>query len=269
MSIKKEANGRRSVQVEVEVPGTPEQVWQAIASGPGMGAWFVPAEVDGRVGGTATHHFGGGMDSVSTITEWDAPHRFAAEGSWGPNAPTIATEWIVEAQAAGLSGGGGGTCIVRVVHSLFAETDDWDDQLSGVESGWPSFFRILRLYLEHFPGQPSAQIQLMAMPAASGAWEKLTAALNLAGAAPGDRREAGHDAPPLRGIVESVHTTGHPHTLLRVDQPAPGAVFASACPAGEKAWVTVSFYLYGDSAAAVVARDQSAWAAWMTNLFAE
>src|SRR5580700_4112561 len=181
MSVKKDANGRRSVQVEVEVPGTPEQVWQAIATGPGVGAWFVPTEVDGRIGGTVTSHFGGGMDSVKTITEWDAPHRFAAEGSWGPNTPTVATEWIVEAR-------GGGTCIVRVVHSLFAETDDWDNQLTGVESGWPSFFSILRLYLEHFAGQPSSQIQLLAMPAASGAWEKLAGALNLAGAAPGGRR---------------------------------------------------------------------------------
>ena len=161
MSVKKEANGRRSVQVEVEVPGTPEQVWQAIATGPGVGAWFVPTEVDGRVGGTVTPHFGGGMDSVSTITEWDAPHRFVAEGSWGPNAPTMATEWTVEARD-------GGTCMVRVVHSLFAETDDWDNQLTGIESGWPSFFRILRLYLEHFAGQPSSQIQLMAMPRGLG-----------------------------------------------------------------------------------------------------
>ena len=53
MSVKKEANGRRSVQVEVEVPGTPEQVWEAIATGPGVGAWFVPTDVDGRVGGFA------------------------------------------------------------------------------------------------------------------------------------------------------------------------------------------------------------------------
>jgi ABC-type lipoprotein release transport system permease subunit len=29
MSVKKEPSGRRSVQVEVEVPGTPEQVWKA------------------------------------------------------------------------------------------------------------------------------------------------------------------------------------------------------------------------------------------------
>ena len=260
MSVKKEPNGRRSVQVEVEVPGTPEQVWQAIATGPGVGAWFVPTEMDGRIGGAVTSHFGGGMDSVSTITEWDAPHRFVKEGSWGPKSPTMATEWIVEARD-------GGTCIVRVVHSLFAETDDWDNQLTGVESGWPSFFRILRLYLEHFPGQPSSQIQLMAMPPASGAWEKVVGALNLAGATPGERRSAGDGAPPLSGIVESVNAAGNPHTLLRVDLPAPGAVFASAATFGEKAWVTLSFYLYGDTAAAVVARDQSAWTGWMKDLF--
>jgi uncharacterized protein YndB with AHSA1/START domain len=260
MSVKKEANGRRSVQVEVEVPGTPEQVWQAIATGPGVGAWFVPTEADGRIGGSVTSHFGAGMDSVATITEWDPPHRFVKEGSWGPNSPTMATEWIVEAR-------GGGTCVVRVVHSLFAETDDWDDQLTGVESGWPSFFRVLRLYLEHFAGQPSSQIQLLAMPAASGAWEKLANALNLAGAAPGERRDARGDSPTLGGIVESVDAGGHPHTLLRVDQPAPGAVLASACPAGDKAFVTVGFYLYGDTAAAVVAREQSAWTTWITNLF--
>ena len=36
MSVKKEASGRRSVQIEVEVPGTPEEVWEAIATGPGI-----------------------------------------------------------------------------------------------------------------------------------------------------------------------------------------------------------------------------------------
>src|SRR4029450_7893173 len=117
MSVKKEASGRRSVQVEVEVPGTPEQVWQAIATGPGVGAWFVPTAAAGRVGGTETSHFGGGMDPVSTITEWDPPHRFVKEGSWGPNAPTIATEWIVEAR-------GGGTFLGRGGHSTFRENDN-------------------------------------------------------------------------------------------------------------------------------------------------
>ena len=43
MSVRKEPNGRRSIQVDIEVPGTPEEVWQTIATGPGISAWFVPA----------------------------------------------------------------------------------------------------------------------------------------------------------------------------------------------------------------------------------
>src|SRR6185312_12283618 len=78
MSLKKEASGRRSIQVEVEVPGTPEEVWRAIATGPGVSSWFVPTEVDERVGGAVTAHFGPGMDSSATITVWDRPRRFAA-----------------------------------------------------------------------------------------------------------------------------------------------------------------------------------------------
>ena len=47
MTVKKDSSGRRSVEAEIEVPGTPETVWTAIATGPGISSWFVPAEVDG------------------------------------------------------------------------------------------------------------------------------------------------------------------------------------------------------------------------------
>src|SRR4030095_11539728 len=103
----------------------------------------VPTEGDAAAG-TVTSHFGPGMDSVAKITAWDPPLSFAAESSdMGPNAPAMATEWTVEACA-------GGKCVVRVVHSLFASTDDWDNQLTGLEQGWPTYFRILRMYLERF-----------------------------------------------------------------------------------------------------------------------
>jgi uncharacterized protein YndB with AHSA1/START domain len=96
MSVRKEQSGRRSVQVETEVPGTPEEVWQAIATGPGVSSWFCPTQSDQRVGGTITSHFGPGMDSDAKITAWDPPHRFAAESqSFGPDSPPMATEWTV------------------------------------------------------------------------------------------------------------------------------------------------------------------------------
>jgi len=177
MSVKKEASGRRSVQVEVEVPGTPEEVWEAIATGPGISSWFVPTEFEERDGKPVAVklNFGPGMESRSVVTAWDPPRMFAAEANgWTPGSPSIANEWSVEAR-------GGGICVVRVVHSLFASTDDWNNQLEGTESGWPGFFRILRIYLTHFRGQRSAMMQWIA-PAegtVAEAWETLTAALRL------------------------------------------------------------------------------------------
>ena len=167
MPVEKTPDGRRSVHAEAIVPGTPEQVWQAIATGPGISSWFVPSEVEECEGGTTVSHFGAGnsMDAVAKITEWSPPHRFAAESNDDPSLGPVATEWIVEARD-------GGTCTVRVVHSWFASTDDWDGQFEGHTYGWIGFFKILRLYLARFAGQPCTLLQLNAAapePAAS-AW---------------------------------------------------------------------------------------------------
>jgi uncharacterized protein YndB with AHSA1/START domain len=156
MSVKHDESGRRWVEVEVEVPGAPDEVWQAIATGPGVSSWFVPTEFRGE---TVIMNFGPGMDSIAKVTTWDPPRRFHAESAdLGPGAPAVATEWIVEARS-------GGTCIVRVVHSLFASGEDWDNQLESWESGWPDFFRLLRIYLTHFRGQSGRQIQVMGFAA--------------------------------------------------------------------------------------------------------
>jgi len=267
MSVKKEASGRRSVQVEVELPGTPEQVWQAIATGPGISAWFCPTEIETGLDGKPRRiifHMGPGMDSDANIAAWEPPHRFAAESAgWAPGMPALATEWTVEARA-------GGTCLVRVVHSMFASTDDWDNQLEGTEKGWPGFFRILRIYLTHFRGQPCSNIQVMAMTGGphSQAWKALKGALGLEGAREGDRRSASSGAPQLAGMVESTNEAEHAlGILLKLEKPAPGVVSLGAFPCGGPTMVSVSFYLYGEGAAAVAAREEPLWRAWMDEHF--
>ena len=263
MSVKKDASGRRSVQVEVEVPGTPEEVWQAIATGPGISSWFVPTAFEERDGKpvAVTLNFGPGMESRSVVTAWDPPRRFAAQGEGWGGSPPIADEWSVEAR-------GGGMCVVRVVHSLFASTDDWDNQLEGTESGWPGFFRILRIYLTHFRGQRSAMMQWIA-PAAgteAEAWDTLTTALGLKGVSAGQRWTAPAGVPALSGVVE--HVTESPrNALLRLDTPGPGTVALGAVNFGGSIMVTLSFYLYGDQAAGTVARETPLWQAWIEERF--
>jgi uncharacterized protein YndB with AHSA1/START domain len=267
MGVKKDASGRRSVQAEVEVPGTPEDVWRAIATGPGVSSWFVPTEIAESKDGVPVRvvsHFGPGMDAVATVTAWDPPRRFAAEGHiGGPDSPPVATEWIVEARS-------GGTCVVRVVHSLFASSADWDDQLEGIESGWPGFFGILSLYLTHFPGQQCSMFRVMgvALQPETDAWRALTTALDLAGVVLGQQWQAPAGVPSLAGVVERLGKGRHPHALLlRLHEPLPAIASLFAQSMGDRVYLAMTFYLYGDRAPAMVTRDEPFWRQWMNQLF--
>jgi uncharacterized protein YndB with AHSA1/START domain len=265
MSVKKEANGRRSVQVEFDVSGTPEQVWHALATGPGISSWFVPTDIDVRDGKpvAVNYHFGPGMDIRSVVTAYDAPRTFAQEGQgMTPGSPPIATEWRIEARA-------GGTCIVRVVHSLFASTDDWDDQLEMAKSGWAGFLNTLRVYLAHFSGQPSAIMQITTPIASTEAeaWETLTTALGVKGVSVGQRWATPAGVSPLGGVVELV--TEDPYdALLRLDTPGPGiaALGAVTYPGGQSV-AGMNLYMYGDRAAEIVARETPRWQTWFQEHF--
>jgi uncharacterized protein YndB with AHSA1/START domain len=264
MSVKKDAFGRRSVQVEFEVPGTPEEVWQAIATGPGISSWFVPAEIEERDGKPVAmkFKFGPGIEPRATLTAWDPPRMFAGEGEVYGGSPPIATEWNVEARA-------GGVCLVRIVHSLFASTDEWDDQLEGANSGWSGFLAILRIYLTHFRGQRSAIMQITAPVAGPDAetWETLTTALGVRGSSVGQRWTTPAGVSPLGGVVE--YLTENPYdALLRLDTPGPGVVALGAVtyPGGQSV-AAMNLYAYGDEAAATVARETPLWQAWFQERF--
>ncbi len=264
MSVKKEPSGRRSIQVEGEVPGTPEEVWEAIATGPGISSWFVPAEFEERDGKPVamTLNFGPGMESRSALTAWDPPRTFAKENdAWVPGSPPIATEWSVEARA-------GGVCVVRVVQSLFADTDDWDKQLEGTESGWPGAFRVLKLYLTHFRGLGSASMTCMAPVAgtAADAWRAMTEAMGLDGVSTGRCWTVPAGAPALGGVVEHVGEAP-PGVLLRLDQPGPGVAALYTMTYGGSVIAVFNFYFYGDQAAETAAQEKPHWEAWIAERF--
>lgn len=262
MSVKKEPSGRRSVQVEVEVPGTPEEVWRAIATGPGISSWFVPTRMQERQGGEIVSNFGPGMDCPATVTAWEPLKRFVAEAIMGPpGSPTVATEWTVEARA-------GGKCVVRVVHSLFASTDDWDNQLDGLEQGWPPIFRILRRYLESFKGMPCSAMQFVSFSSDSEAktWEKLGGELGLLKVAEGQKWGAPNGFPRMTGV--SLGYGMHANTvLLGLDAPVPGTAYIGAFSCGGMVQVYMAIYLYGADAKAAAERDEPAWQKWMDERF--
>ncbi|MEO7939646.1 MAG: SRPBCC domain-containing protein [Burkholderiaceae bacterium] len=265
MSIKIEDNGRRSVEVEFEAPGTPDEVWQALATGPGISSWFVPTDIDQRDGKPAdvTYHFGPGMDIRAAVKIWEPPRIFAQESAgWTPDSPPMATEWNIRARD-------GGVCTVRIVHSLFASTDDWDHQLEGAKLGWSGFLRTLRIYLAHFRGQRGAIMQVTTPVACTEAeaWETLTSALRVKGLSVGERWTTPEGASPLSGVLEDIIEDPY-DALMRLDTPGPGiaALGAVTYPDGRRL-VAMNLYLYGNQADEAVARETPRWQAWLDQHF--
>lgn len=263
MSVKKGANGRRSVQVEVEVPGTPEEVWQAIATGPGISSWMVPTEfeeLDGKPVAVKMN-FGPGMEIRSPLTVWEPQRKWETQSDGLPGTPSIANEWSVEAR-------GGGICIVRMVQSHFASTDDWDNQLEAGNAAWYAFFRALRIYLTHFRGQPSTIMQFVVpfAGAEAEAWDSLTAAVGVKGAKVGQRWTAPAGVPSFGGVAEYYSESPY-DALLRLDKPGPGIAALGAFNCGGPSMVAMSFYLYGDQAADIVAQVTPQWEAWFQKRF--
>jgi len=160
----------RSIELEVEVVGTPEEVWRAIATGPGISSWYVPHIVAEREGGEMTASFGSGpeMQVLGRVAVWDPPNRAVFDG--GEGVEGMAFEWMVEVRD-------GGTCMVRLVNSGFGSGDEWDAQYDGMADGWQLFLFNLKLHLEHFAGQTATPMLPLASWSVSQdeGWARLTA----------------------------------------------------------------------------------------------
>ena len=244
----------------------PEVIWETIAGPPtwrpDVASYEMLPEVEGRVQWREVNRQ---KESVLfERVEAKAPKRLVTEGDMGmPGSPKVATEWSVEALA-------GGTCLVRVVHSLFASTDDWDNQLDGLEQGWPTYFRILRMYLERFKGQMCSAMQFVGFSTDSEtkAWEKAGGELGLLNVAQGQKWSTPDGFPRMTGVVDSLGQGMHSNTLLlRLDTPAPGSAYIGAFTCAGMVMVCLSVYFYGDKAKAVVKGDEPTWQTWMGERF--
>ena len=99
------------------------------------------------------------------------------------------------------------------------------------------------------------------------AWEKLAHALGLDGAGQGQAWKGPAGTPPIGGVIHEVGEGVHPHRILRLEAPAPGSAFLTACGMGDQVYLSASFYLYGDQASAAVSREEPLWQAWLSEQF--
>ena len=249
----------RSIELEIEVVGTQEDVWRAIATGPGISSWYVPHTVEEREGGAAMAAFGPGPDMqvAGRVAAWEPPRRVVFDG--GEGAGGLAFEWLVEARE-------GGTCVVRLINTGFGRGDEWDEQVDAMSDGWQLFLLNLKLHLEYFSGQTATALLPTAMWAGprDEAWNVFASELGISPVpAIGDRIQTGaHDAPTLAGTVVDVDSW---RLALLVDQPAPGTAILAVEGTGGQVSVSIWSYLYGADGAAAALRDEPRWANWLSD----
>jgi uncharacterized protein YndB with AHSA1/START domain len=226
------------LDLQIEVTATPEQVWEAISTGPGISAWFMPAEVEG--GRITFHHMAGGS-SEAEVTDAEVPRRLRFTEDGGAQA----TELLVEARS-------GGTCVVRVVGSGFGG--------KGADDGWTAALLGLKLYLEHFAGQEAANVLAGGQVPGSQAraWDQLQATVGLDDPAEGERiTTSAVGAPRLTGVVEGKLDT---MVTLRLEEPAPGLGFVGVGgPDDETVFAILRAQFFGPEAAALAERDEPVW----------
>lgn len=126
---------------EIELPGSPDQVWAAVATAEGQASWLFPNPVAPGKGSKLP-------DGISTTTEWDPPRKFAVRSEQG--------DWfnLLEFE---IEGRQGASTVVRYAHSgIFV--DNWDTQYDAVQQHTDFYLHTLGEYLRHFAGRAGAYI---------------------------------------------------------------------------------------------------------------
>ncbi|WP_283137476.1 SRPBCC family protein [Rhizohabitans arisaemae] len=198
------------VDMSAEVDATPEQVWEAISTGPGIDSWFMGrSEVEPKEGGTVRLTFGGYTPSA-TVTSWEPLKRFAYRSEEDGDGRFIAYDFLIE--------GRDGSTFLRTVTSGFLPGDDWEGEYESMKMGGEMYFRTLVEYVNRFPGRVS--VPLTVFSAVPDGWDavrpRIVRALGLAGtAAVGDpARVAVPGLPAAEGVVY----VSNPQTLgVRTD----------------------------------------------------
>jgi len=249
------------LEFSVEVPGTPEQVWEAIATAKGMSAWFTPTELEEREGGSLRFVMGPEMDSIGQVTGWDPPRRLVYEEDWAhlmgkdpDSLSPLTCEFIVEAQS-------GGTCVVRVTSSGFGIGAAWESQWwETLGPGWMPHFDKLRLYLAHFAGQEATHLEASATHPgdADALWSAVQTAVGL-----GDEGAT----VDVRGATGTVEHVGERLALVRLTAPVPGVLELYTWGLGDgTATAGIRAYLFSADAPDYVRREEPAWQAWLQGL---
>ena len=238
---------------EAEVPADPDEVWAAIATGPGITSWFMGrSDVQPGAGGCVRTVFGKYAPELA-VTAWDPARRFGYRSGEAPDGRFIAYEFLIEGRA-------GGSTVLRTATSGFLPGDDWAEEFEAMTSGGEMYFQTLVEYLSHFAGRFAVPVTAFGPPRASWVRDRaaLCRALGLDGpASRGDRVNITADE---IGSIDGVIYFANADTIgVRTKDALYRFLRGFAKP------VIAAHHLFADADAAAV---QQAWESWLDRTLA-
>lgn len=242
------------LQKEITLAASPEQVWDAIATGHGMDAWFMGRnEIEPREGGATSLTIGGQTEN-STITAWEPGKRFALRTEPGEDGAFMAVEYLIE-------GRDDGSTVLRLVQSGVLG-GDWETEYEAMKTGWDMYLHTLAQYLTYFPGRTAGTVSAF-RPGVAGDrfWAALQDRLGLGDAvSDGDRVSLSIEGlAPIEGVVDC---TGLP-TFLGVRTDDALYRFIHAGPQGGNT-VVLDHHLFAPGVDS--AKAEQMWQGWLYDL---
>jgi uncharacterized protein YndB with AHSA1/START domain len=240
-------------QRKAEVPARPDEIWAAIATGPGIDSWFMGrSQVEAGPQGTVRTVFGDYAPELP-ITGWDPGRRLAYGSRPAGDGRFIAYEFLIEGRA-------GGSTVVRTVTSGFLPGDDWSEEFEAMTLGSELYFRTLVQYLTHFAGRFAIPVTAFGPPGTSWARDRklLCRALDVSERPePGDPVRFADEIAAPGGVIyhASAHTIG-----VRTSDGLYRFMRGFAKP------VVAAHHLFGPDAEPSQARQ--AWEAWLSRTLA-
>jgi len=244
---------------QAEVPASPDEVWAAIATGPGIDSWFMGRN---EVTADTVRTMFGEYTPELEITARDPAQRFAYRSGQAPDGRFIAYEFLIEGRA-------GGSTVLRTVVSGFLPGDDWAEEFEAMTLGGELYFGTLVEYLTHFAGRFAAPVTAFGPPGTSWSRDRplLSRALGLAESKPGDAKPGdAKPGDPVRFTGEIGPGTGVVYfaSAHAIGMRAPEALYRVMRGFGRP--VIAAHHLFGADAEPDHARQ--AWEAWLSRTLA-
>ena len=244
------------LQHDIELPATPEQVWAAIATGPGVDAWFMGhTEIEAREGGSTSFTMMG-QTQTSTITAYQPGVRFGYRGSPGPDGAFMAFEYLIEARE-------GGSTALRLVQSGVLGGDNWETEYEAMQAGWPMYVQSLVAYLTYFPGRVATPVTGFYPDAGDPeqVWTVLGARFGLDAIVEGAPAQL--DAPGLGQVDGVVDCVSLPHYFgVRTED---GLYRLLHSGVGRGSAVVIGHHIFADVDGEAT---EAAWQQWLSEVFA-